>query len=240
MLKIKNQADDSAEMYIYGDIIDDDDGAWLKSYDMQTGYQFPADIRTQLDSLKGKDLTIYINSNGGSVPAGVAIANMLARHDGHTKAIVDGWCCSIATQIFFACEEREIPSNAYLMVHKPKTCACGNADDMRKAADSLDTIQAGLESTYLKAAKDGVTADDIREMVNNETWLTGDQAAEYFILNVTDAQKTAAYYGGKGMTDKIPTGIKPVEDINISNDENEIAEAKIKLALAKVKGAFIE
>lgn len=239
MLKIKNQADDSAEMYIYGDIIDDDDGAWLKSYDMQTGYQFPADIRTQLDSLKGKDLTIYINSNGGSVPAGVAIANMLARHDGHTKAIVDGWCCSIATQIFFSCEERQIPSNAYLMIHKPTTCLSGNADDLLKAAEALDTMQAGLESTYLKAAKDGVTADDISEMVNNETWLTGDQAAEYFVLNVTDAQKTAAYYG-KGMTDKIPTGIKPVEDINISNDENEIAEAKIKLALAKAKGAFIE
>ena len=240
MLNIKNQADDSAEMYIYGDITDDDDGAWLKSYDMQTGYQFPADIRTQLDSLKGKDLTIYINSNGGSVPAGVAIANMLARHDGHTKAIVDGWCCSIATQIFFACDEREIPSNAYLMVHKPTTCVpCGNADDMRKAGDSLDTIQAGLETTYNKAAREGVTPERVHEMVENTTWLTGEQAAELFDVDVLDATKTAAR-AGKSAKDlaNIPKAINIKEDNEPEKAaiDKSIKAKRLALAIAITEG----
>ena len=241
MLKIKNQADNSAEMYIYGDIIDDEDGAWLKSYDMQTGYQFPADIRTQLDSLKGKDLTIYINSNGGSVPAGVAIANMLARHDGHTKAVVDGWCCSIATQIFFACEEREIPSNAYLMIHKPSTIAAGDANDFQKAIDALETIQEGLETTYRNAARDGVTDEQIHQMVEDTTWLTGAEAAEFFDIELLDATQTATCAGGPVKLKNMPKGInladrveeapKPEPERGPQDADNNKMRAAIQLAI---------
>ena len=84
MLKINNSAE-SAELYITGDIVDDTDGAALAAWDMGDGYEWPADIRSQLDAMRGKPLTVYINSDGGSVPAGVAIANMIARHDAPTR-----------------------------------------------------------------------------------------------------------------------------------------------------------
>ena len=78
MLKIKNQNDNRADLYISGTILDDEDGQWIKSWTGDTdGYQFPAELKRQLDELQGKDLTIYINSYGGSIPAGVAMANMI-------------------------------------------------------------------------------------------------------------------------------------------------------------------
>ena len=196
MIKVKDVADaNSAEIYINGEIIDNNDAEMLKFWyndDDMPEYSWPADLRRQLDALSGKDITVYINSPGGSVLAGAAMADFLARHKGKTTAVVDGWCCSIATEIFFACQERKIPSNAYLMIHKPSMSVTGNADDLLKAAEVLDTIQQGIESLYREAALDGVTDEQIHDMVNAETWLTGDDAAEYFDVEVLDAEKMAA------------------------------------------------
>ena len=61
MLRVVNQTKDSAEIYITGTIIDDEDSNWKKFWNDgdTTGYQFPADLKRQLDSLEDKDLTIY-------------------------------------------------------------------------------------------------------------------------------------------------------------------------------------
>lgn len=252
MLKINNSAE-SAELYITGDIVDDTDGATLAAWNLADGYQWPADIRQQLDAMRGKPLTVYINSDGGSVPAGVAIANMISRHDAPTKAVVDGWCCSIATQIFFAADAREMPENAYLMIHKPWTVASGDADEMMRAAAYLETIQTGLETTYAKAAREGVTPEQIHELVNAETWLTGRDAAELFEIDLQEAAPTLNCIGGKAVA-----RLTPPQDITINRVINETAKAqepepffdekeevitktraKVKAALARMKGVVL-
>jgi ATP-dependent protease ClpP protease subunit len=195
-LKIKNQSDTEAEMYISGDIVGDDVGGCIESWgESSTGYNWPADIKRQLDEVGDKNLTIYINSGGGSVMAGMAMANMVKRCKGQTTAIVDGYCCSIATQILFAADKCKVPKNAYVMIHKPSTYACGDSNDLQKCIEQLDTVQAGIESTYVDAARDGITPEQVHEMVEAETWLTGEQAAEYFNIELLDAVDVAAYAG---------------------------------------------
>ena len=213
MLKIKNNAD-GAEMYISGAIIDDEDGGWLESWkDSGTGYEWPNNIKAKLAEIDDDaPLTIYINSDGGSVPAGVAIANMIARHKGKTIAVVDGWACSIATQIFFAADERKIPSNAYLMIHKPSTCVCGNADDFQQAIDTLNVLQEGLETTYRKAACEGVTDEQIHQMVEDTTWLTGAAAAELFNIELLEVTQTAACASGPVKFKNMPKGINLADE----------------------------
>lgn len=196
MIRVKNSTN-GAEITISGDIIDDQDGSLVEWwYGNANGFEWPANIKKQLDEIDdNQPLTVYINSDGGSVNAGVAIANMIARHSGPTTAVVDGWACSIATQIFFAADTCKIPANAYLMIHKPSCALHGDANQLGKAIEMLDTIQSGLESTYVKAAKEGVTPEQIHEMVENETWLTGEDAAKYFNVNVDEATETAASLG---------------------------------------------
>ncbi|WP_196607368.1 head maturation protease, ClpP-related [Pectinatus frisingensis] len=242
--EIKNVTDTSADLYVTGQICDDEDknllSWWLGDEDGNVnGYVFPVDIKNQLDSLKGKTLNVYINSVGGSVFAGTAIANMLKRHDGPTNAIVDGLAASIATQIFFSCDNKQIPKNAYLMIHKPSMVAAGDADDLQQAASVLDTIQKGLETTYQDNAKKDVTADQIHELVNNSTWLTGEEAAELFNVDVTDALQMVACVGKLPQNiGNIPGNIKfiaenmpkkPVKQPK-NNDKNieKLAEYKLK------------
>ena len=251
MLKINNSAE-KAELYITGDIVDDTDGATLAAWNLTDGYQWPADVRAQLDAMKGKPLTVYINSDGGSVPAGVAIANMIARHDAPTKAVVDGWCCSIATQIFFAAETREMPENAYLMIHRPQTGTFGDKDEMLRAAAFLETLQTGLETTYAKAAREGVTPEQIHDMVEAETWLTGKDAAELFEIDLREAAPVLNCIGGKAaarltppeniVVNKTEPQAEPQTEPNDAPafDEVEITKtrAKVKAALAIMKGVI--
>ncbi len=241
LLTIKNKSD-VAEIYISGEIVDDTDGGWIEEFrDKTTGYEFPAKLKSQLDEVKDKPLEIHINSYGGSVFAGVAMANLIANHKPPTTAIVDGIAASIASQIFFSADECLMPSNAYLMIHRPFSSVGGNADDLRKAADILDTLQDGLETTYRKKALDSVTADDIHDMVNDETWLTGEQAVTLFNVKLLAPINAVNCAGCK---DKLKAmGLKHIPDaLNFSADTvstYEYEKDKIKIILAKAKGVLV-
>ena len=241
VLKIKNQANETAELYISGDIVDDTDGGLIQEWrENTTGFEFPQKIKDELKAVEDKELTIYINSYGGNVFAGVALANMIARRKNKTICVVDGICASIATQIFFCGDVCKIPANCYLMIHKPESFEIGNADDFRKVADTLDIIQQGLETTYQKKAKEGVTTDKITELVNAETWFTGQEVAEYFTVEVTEPLKIVNCVGS---AEKLKQrGIKNIPDtLNFVKEPSNMAEQqlKIKAAIARAKGVLI-
>lgn len=243
MLKIKNQAKETAELYISGNIVDDLEGGliqqWRENGDT-TGFEFPQKIKDELKAIEDKELTIYINSYGGDVFAGVALANMIARRKNKTICVVDGICASIATQIFFCGDVCKIPANCYLMIHKPESCEFGNADDLRKVADTLDTIQQGLETTYQQKAKEGVTAETITELVNQESWLTGQKVAEYFNVEVLEPLKVVNCVGS---AEKLKQrGIRNIpNNLNFLKEPSNRAEQqfKIKAAIARAKGVLI-
>lgn len=191
-LEIKNMTDVSVDLYFYGDIVSDWWGAW------QNEDQYPDAIKNFLSQAEGKDLNVYVNSGGGSVFAGMAIYNMIKRHGekNKVKVYVDGLAGSIASVIAFAgTEPPEIPSNAFLMIHKPWGAISGNADEMRKMADDLDKIQAGIMNVYEDHLAEGVTIDQVEALVNAETWLDGKEAAKYFNIAQTDAVDYVAAVG---------------------------------------------
>lgn len=232
---IRNETGQSADVYIHGDVIDDDAKAWLSDYDGNTfaGYVLPVDVRDSLEALKGKDLTIYVNSDGGSVPAGMAIANMIRRHDGHTVGVVDGWAASIASVILFACDEIRMPNNTFLMIHKPSAACCGDADDMLRVATMLDTVQDGIEQTYLERAREGVTPEAIHDAVETETWYTAAEAAEMFDITVeaSDVQLVACSksVNFKSMPDAVRAA-KTADD-TAANGTEELETRKRRLAI---------
>jgi ATP-dependent Clp protease protease subunit len=186
-MNIKNQTSSSADLYIYGDIINNTGWKWDDSDVM------PDDVKNLLNEIKDvKDLNIYINSGGGSVFAGLAIYNMLKRSKAMKTVYVDGVAASIASIIALAGDKVVIPSNAFMMIHAPWTVAMGNAKEFRKMADDLDAIEGGIMKVYEENMADGVTIEDIKQMVEAETWLSGDEAAKYFNVEVVESKDIAA------------------------------------------------
>lgn len=68
----------------------------------------------------------------------------------------------------------------------------GNAEDFRREADALDSCQRAITAVYLEKVKEGVTEEEITKMIDRETWLTGEEAAQYFNIEVEEAGEIAA------------------------------------------------
>lgn len=225
-LQIKNQTDTQADMYFYGDIVGSE---WDKWTETDTA---PEDVLRVLNSVQGKELNIYINSGGGSVFAGLAIYNMLKRHSSFKTVHVDGLAGSISSVIAMAGDKIIIPSNAFLMIHKPWNIAMGNSNDFRKMADDLDRIEQGILNVYFEKLRDGTDIEMIRQMVDDETWLNGNEAAKYFNIEVSEANNVAAC-----ITDLVrnytyvPTELLNQQSNQIDNTKNEVEIMRMQLEL---------
>lgn len=226
LLTVKNETLTSADLYFYGDIVSDWWGAWADSD------QYPEAIRDFLKEQEGKNLNIYINSGGGSVFAGIAIYNMLQRHKGFKTVYVDGMAASIASVIALAGDRVIVPSNAFLMIHKPWAACMGNADDCRKMAADLDTIETGIINVYKEHLAEGVDIADIETMVSEETWLNGEEAAKYFSVEVGAAKEYAAK-----LTDTVSAyGKVPQQIINSAQAADNTTEKTVE----KIKRVVID
>ena len=144
-MQIKDAAAGGVELYIYGDIVSSEWDKWTPEDTC------PQDITDFLNGIDNNaELTVYINSCGGDVFAGIGIYNILKRHKGHITGIVDGIAASIASVILMACDDIVVSTGAQIMIHKPLTMAWGNADDFTAVevdADSTpwDDVDEGEE-----------------------------------------------------------------------------------------------
>ncbi|MCF8947610.1 Clp protease ClpP [Clostridioides difficile] len=220
VLEIKNETKDNAELYFYGDIV----SSWLGAWDDTD--QYPESIKKFLDNVKGKDLDIYINSGGGSVFAGMAIYNMLKRHKGFKTVYIDGLAASIASVIALAGDKVIIPSNAYFMIHKPWCNVYGNSNELREQAEILDKIEEGIINVYSENLSLDVNIEDIKNMLNNETWLTGEEAIKYFNMEISDNVNAVACLSE--MYDKY---LKVPKNINKNTKNYDIEKEKLLLEL---------
>lgn len=179
MWELKQRAEDAGtlELYIYGDVEGDSQNFWTgEVIRSETSAKALRDALAQYPD--AKEIAIYINSAGGSVTEGTAIYNQLKRNSAHKTVYVDGFACSIASVIAMAGDTVVMPRNALMMIHNMSMGVFGNAAELRKAADNLDTInQAGMEA-YLQKAGDKLDAGKLKEMYDAETWLTAAQCME--------------------------------------------------------------
>lgn len=191
--EIKNQTEMSSDLYIYGDIVterwDDDDET---SVDLKQFKELVGGLNS------GHVLNLYINSGGGSVFAASAMVSMLRRAQERGVRVVsyiDGVAASAASMFPLVADESHIYPNSMLMIHKPImgfVFAVMNANDMRKFADELDSVESGtLVPIYKSRAK--ISEQKLRNAISNETWYTADEIMQTFDgFTLHDEAKKAA------------------------------------------------
>ncbi|MBR8005622.1 head maturation protease, ClpP-related [Burkholderia vietnamiensis] len=170
------------EIRIYGDI-----GFWGTDADL---------FAAKLDEVAATatSIVVAINSMGGDVFDAFAIYNAVRRYAGKVKGRVDGVAASAASLILMACDTIEMPSNARLMIHNPHTVAAGEAGDLRKLADLLESMSDSMLAAYVE--RSGRTEEEVRAIMDAETWLTAAQAKEQgFCDAIADPIRIAAYAG---------------------------------------------
>lgn len=161
MLKVNAKA---GEIFIYDTIGQDWFGGGITAQS----------VIEALDELGGKRATVRINSPGGVADEGIAIYNALKRYEGGVDTIVDSLAASAASVIALAGESRVTAKGARWMIHRAMTISVGNANDMRKNADVLDTYDKSLVEIYSEYM--GKSEDEILDLLSAETWYRADEA----------------------------------------------------------------
>lgn len=139
---------------------------------------------------------MYINSGGGDVFAGIAIHSILSRHTGHKTGIVDGMAASIASVILMACDSIVMSSGAQIMIHKPLSWAYGNADDFQRLISELDKCQKSITDIYMGRVKEGVTEEQVTDLINAETWMTAEEERKSSMCRSKNVQRSPPVLAG--------------------------------------------
>jgi ATP-dependent protease ClpP protease subunit len=173
------QAGREATVYIY-DIIGE---SWA-------GGVSAREFVPQLAALDVDTIHLRINSPGGDVFDGRAIANALTQHPAHVVAHIDGHAASAATYVALAADEVEIADGGFFMIHNAWTVALGNANDFEATAGILRKVDASIVADYQR--KTGKSPETISEWMDAETWFTAEEAVEHgFVDRIAPGQKAA-------------------------------------------------
>lgn len=156
---------------IFGDIVANDGERWFESDIM------PSMFVGWLAKQEG-DIEVNINSNGGDVAGGLAIANAIRGYKkGEVTCNVLGVAASMASVIACAGRRLCMGKGAFLMVHNPWTITQGNAEDLRKDAETLDKMRDSIVAFY--QLKNSKSVEEIKEMMDAETWISREAANDF-------------------------------------------------------------
>ena len=175
--EFRNEADGPVELFIY-DVIDEWFGVSAEMF------------ARDLAAIDVPEITVRINSPGGSVFEGIAILNSLRGHKAKITTVVDGIAASAASFIAMAGDEIVMNRNSQLMIHDASAVCIGNAKDMADMQEHLDRMSANIATIYAERA--GGTVEEWRAAMLAESWYSADEAVEAGLADRVEAVKEPA------------------------------------------------
>jgi ATP-dependent protease ClpP protease subunit len=195
--KPKAQASAPREIMLYGDI---ENGS-------------AKEFMLALQRLKSTDsIIVAVNSGGGSIFEAEAIFNAIKRWKGRVTCRIDGVAASAASYVCMAGDEIVMSRGAHFMVHRPSVSGymSANEDDLRDIIARFETLTKQMVRIY--AQRSGQDEGRVREMMEKETWLTAEQAAQLGFCDRIDDELEAKVAAGSDIDRfgyrHVPVGVK--------------------------------
>ena len=135
-----------------------------------------------LDRESSEEITLYINSPGGSVQDGLAVYDTIMLLNSPVRTVCIGTCASMGAILFLAGKKREMMPHGKIMIHDP---AFGGGHEMggkkpHEIQVELDDLNRCRESlARITAERTGKTIEEIYEVTVNDTYYDPDEAVEF-------------------------------------------------------------
>ena len=135
-----------------------------------------------LSSDSDKDITIFINSQGGHVESGDTIHDMIRFVKPRVRMVGTGWVASAGALIFVAADKanRYCLPNTRFLLHEPSGGIGGKVTDMQIQAEQLRIMRERFYKLFAQAT--GQTPEKIAKDTARDFWLTTQQALDYGLL----------------------------------------------------------
>ena len=132
-----------------------------------------------------KDISLYINSPGGSVTAGMAIYDTMQFIKCDVQTIVMGQACSMGSLLSTAgaAGKRCILPNARHMIHQPSGGASGQATDIQIQAREIQKMKEYLTTIYVKHNSAGKTFEQLSADMERDFFMSAQEAVEYGLVD---------------------------------------------------------
>lgn len=137
-----------------------------------------------------KTMDIHINSPGGYVTDGVAIANRLRAHQAKKTVYVDGEASSIAAYIAMAGDEVVMGEGAMMLVHRAWMLTIGNAVDHQKSIQDLQKWDDGQVALYAKRTKMKPAA--VLALMDEDRYMDSEEAVRLGFADRAEGTRMAA------------------------------------------------
>lgn len=174
---LKNLSQGVTDIYIDGDIVDAPTQELYKEYwGDQTSVSYKS-IRDQILQSESKHFNIYFNSGGGHVGDAMAMHDLFVDLQTNKGYIINtigrGIIASAATYPLMASENSSITENSSFLIHNVSGGAFGNVTEMENYVAAMRKFNDQIKNFYAK--KTGLSETVIGNMMDKETWLTGEE-----------------------------------------------------------------
>ena len=130
-----------------------------------------------------KDISLYINSPGGAVTAGLAIYDTMQFIKADVRTIVLGQACSMGAFLLNAGAKgkRVALANSRVMIHQPSGGAEGQASDILIRAAEIEKIRTQLNT--IMAHHSGRTVEELARDTDRDNFMSAQEALEYGLID---------------------------------------------------------
>lgn len=167
------------EINMYGEVVESIPVDWWTGEPVSGLFICEKDFLEDLDRYKDKSrITLRINSVGGDLYAGLAIANRIKDLKAEIVTIADALCASAAVAIFQAGNTRRLYSGSQIMIHEPSCMLFGRYDvqGINKVKMQLEAGKKSIIEAYRE--RTGRTSEDLEKMITGDCWMTGKEAVD--------------------------------------------------------------
>ena len=138
-----------------------------------------------LESEGEKDISMYINSPGGSVTAGMAIYDCMQFITPDVQTIVMGQACSMGSLLANAGApgKRMMLPNARHMIHQPSGGARGMQSDIEISYKEITYLKKRLTDIYVKHNSAGKTYEEFERDMDRDKFMSAEEALAYGLID---------------------------------------------------------
>lgn len=132
-----------------------------------------------------KDISLFINSPGGVVTAGMSIYDTMQFIKPDVATYVMGQACSMGSLLAQAGApgKRFMLPNARHMIHQPSGGARGQATDMQIQVEEILKMKKSLTEIYVKHNSKGKTFDQLSADMERDKFMSAEEALEYGLID---------------------------------------------------------
>ena len=233
--KITNSTDDTGEIELFGTVLPNK--YWGNAYDSEgmfniTPEGFVDDIKALADK---KEINVKLNSLGGDAFVGISIHNILKSLTAKVNVTVVGIAASSASAIMCAGDNVTVYPGSIVMIHEAATEMYGDCKkkDLQNALNAVSGVNDALVAIYRE--RTGLSETKIRNMMADETWMTGRQAVDLgFADSLAEGSVAASIDGNKLICNGIEFEVSEKAKVVLPDEGREENGMNVNEMVAKI------